>query len=156
MKTHGVECPECGGMQTRVKHSSLDIEGNRVRQRDCEDCGQRFGTVEVSMPGLSYPRTQRSKRQNGWVEKPQYVKVTRRDSSTTLHVVKPQRVATCRKGLHPWIPENKVSNGGRETCLPCRRAAARNLYHHARRNAPPSILEEQRAYWRKQYRKRAA
>ena len=158
MRSQGVECPECGGMFTRVVHSNLDIENNRVRARVCQDCKHKFSTVELAVPGLSHARTQRSHSQRARVRTPQYVNVKRREKGMTLSVLGPFFDLVCRKRLHDWIPENIYTSPstGRQTCRPCRSANARERYHHARRNAPESILEDQRRYWREKERRRRA
>lgn len=41
--------------------------------------------------------------------------------------VRPER-KICRKGLHPWVPENlEVQAGGKKRCKPCRQASAAKL-----------------------------
>lgn len=157
MRSHGVECPECGGMFTRVKHSNLDIEGHRVRARVCEDCQHLFSTVELAVPGLSFARTQRSTRGRSIITRPQYVRVQENTKSLTIHVEDPVYKPVCRSGKHEWTAENtEVTGRGTRLCRECRREWARDYYHNTRRKAPPSILEEQRAYWREQYRRRRA
>ena len=153
MKTHGVECPECGGMFTKVINSNLDIENHRVRARICQDCEHPFSTVELVVPGLSWARTQRSRRGRAIITRPQYVRVKTNPHSLTLYVEEPVMVATCRSGRHEWKPENIYhSPKGHRMCRPCRLENARERYHHARRKAPPSIIEDQRAYWRERDR----
>jgi hypothetical protein len=157
MRSQGVECPDCGGMFTRVQHSNLDIEGHRVRQRVCEDCRHQFSTVELAVPGLSWARTQRSKRGRTIIARPQYVRVQENTKSVTIHVEDPVEVSVCRSGKHEWTPENtELTTRGTRMCRSCRREWARDYYHNSRRKAPQSILEQQRAYWREQKRRQAA
>ena len=156
MKSQGVECPECGGLLTKVSQSNLDVEGNRVRTRRCQDCDHQFGTVEVALPGLSFPRTQRT-RNPMRVAVPQHVSVKQDGKTVVLKVIAPKYANTCRKG-HPWTPENiyRPPRTGRRTCRQCRLENARERYHNARRKAPESIKEEQRKRWREAYRRRSA
>ena len=157
MRTQGVECPECGGMFTKVQQSNLDIENNRVRARVCQDCDHLFSTVELVVPGLSFARTQRSRRHDARIVTPQYVSVRPNAASVTVFVVEPKVSDTCRRG-HPWTPENTYIHPRRQTrtCRECRLINARERYHHARRKAPESIKAEQRAYWREAWRRRNA
>lgn len=158
MRTTGVECPECGGLKTKVNQSNLDVEGNRVRARRCEECAHLFSTVEVAVPGLSFARTQRSHSPTQRILTPQYAKVTPTQTGVTIRVYGPTFAATCRRGEHAWTSKNIYTNPstGHQTCRPCRLANARERYHHARRKAPQSILDEQRARWREAYRRKAA
>ena len=155
MRTQGVECPECGGMFTRVQNSNLDIEGNRVRARTCEDCKHLFSTVEVAVPGLSWARTQRPKAGgNSVIFQPQHLRLKVNRQSLTIYVEGPYSL--CRAGKHRWTPKNTGLRRGGRYCRACSNEAARAAYHNARAKAPDSILEDQRAYWREQYRKRRA
>lgn len=154
--TQGVECPECGGMKTKVQQSNLDVLGNRVRTRYCVDCEHLFATVEVAVPGLSFPRTQRSRSDSALVAVPEHVTVTRLPNAVTVRVVKRTLRDSCRRG-HPWTEENSyLSPSGKRTCRRCRLVNARERYHYARAKAPPVILEEQREKWRAAWRRRRA
>lgn len=37
--------------------------------------------------------------------------------------------SVCRKGLHPWVPENMVMTNSGLTCRECKLAAQRSWYH---------------------------
>lgn len=155
MSHGGLICPDCGGIRGMATQSTLDVEGNRVRNRVCRDCGHRFATVEVALEGLSYHKVRPSTRRS-----PQYVRVTTTGASLRLSLVESAPADVCRRG-HPFTPENTYiqPSSGNRSCMECRRDGARRRYHHARRNAPPSIIEDQRAYWRELYyrkRERAA
>lgn len=39
-------CPECGGDRIHVTRSWLAIDGQRLRDRQCRDCGYSFTTIE--------------------------------------------------------------------------------------------------------------
>jgi hypothetical protein len=43
------ECPECGDVRARVRHTGHDELGRVVRQRVCPE-GHKFGTIEVNLP----------------------------------------------------------------------------------------------------------
>src|SRR5574338_376114 len=116
-----VECPECGGMHAMVKNSNLDVEGNRIRQRRCDDCGHWFSTVEVVLPGLSFHKTRPSQR-NGR-RSPQYVRVVRTgDTSVRVELEDVKLLNVCRRG-HPMTPDNVYVQPGRgnRSCMTCRR-----------------------------------
>ena len=42
----GFICPKCKGKNQLVK-DSRDVDGHRVRRRQCVDCGTNWNTVEV-------------------------------------------------------------------------------------------------------------
>ena len=39
---------------------------------------------------------------------------------------------TCKKGIHPWTPDNVYHRNGRPTCKVCAREAAKRRYRNAR------------------------
>jgi transcriptional regulator NrdR family protein len=43
-------CPECGGRQRRVRFTTYDSEGRKLRYGVCLTCGRRYSTVEVTIP----------------------------------------------------------------------------------------------------------
>lgn len=154
--TRGVVCPDCGSIRTPTRNSGLDVEHTRVRYRHCEDCQAYFTTAEIVVPGLSFHRTRPTPEGRVARRTPEYVSVRRNQSSVTVSVVPSTDRNRCRKGLHELTDDNVFLHpNGSRMCRACRNENARERYHHARRNAPPSILEEQRAYWREQKRRAA-
>jgi hypothetical protein len=144
-------------MRCEAVQSNLDAEGHRIRNRRCEDCEHIFSTVEVIVPGLAYHKTRPSKIGSRPKRIPQTVKITHGSDWTRVQVVDTKPLELCRRG-HPFTPENtyvQPSKGSR-SCRICRNAGALARYHNARRKAPQSILDDQRAMWREAYRRRAA
>lgn len=43
----GPECLDCGGVRSKVMESGYTDDGQRIRRRVCEDCGQDCASVEV-------------------------------------------------------------------------------------------------------------
>jgi len=43
----GPECLECGGINSRVAETGYTDDGQRIRRRECRDCGQTCASVEV-------------------------------------------------------------------------------------------------------------
>jgi hypothetical protein len=152
----GVLCPECGGPYTEVRNSNHDTEGNKIRYRNCLECGHWFSTAEVVVKGFSFHRAKATSSKTLRTTR-EYIKVSTTPTSTVLTVHAAEPINRCRRG-HDFTPENtyvQPKRGGR-ACRICMRAAALRRYHNARRKAPPSILEDQRRYWREQKRRQAA
>jgi hypothetical protein len=157
MKMKGVECPECGSLNTPSRSSNLDIENNRIRKRECQDCGEWFTTAEIPVPGFSFAKAIPTRSPDKRRVDPSYLRVKHGDKGIAITIVEPRRVELCRKGLHVFSGQNiYVNRNGQRQCRACRNAGAREAYHNARRKAPPSILEEQRRKWREAHRRRAA
>lgn len=156
MKNAGIECPGCGGVNTPSSTSGFDIENNRIRKRHCEECGEWFTTVELAVPGFAFHRAVSGRKGRVRRVDPEYLRVTRGDASLSVRVVPVHRIPLCRRRLHLFTGDNIYTTPkGLRLCRECKNARARELYHHARRKAPKSILEEQRAKWRRaHYRKR--
>ena len=152
----GVLCPECGGPYTEVRNSNHDTEGNKIRYRNCQECGHWFSTAEVVVKGFSFHRAKAGDRENLRTTR-EYIKLSQTPHSLVLTVVPAKLVNRCRKG-HDFTPENTYIQPGRgsRACRTCMRAAALRRYHYNRSKAPPAILEEQRAYWREQDRRKRA
>lgn len=43
-------CPACSSHRRRVRMTSVDVEGRKLRYGTCLDCGRRYTTVEVTVP----------------------------------------------------------------------------------------------------------
>jgi hypothetical protein len=43
----GPECLECGGVNSKVAETGYTDDGDRIRRRECLDCGQSCASVEV-------------------------------------------------------------------------------------------------------------
>lgn len=167
---YGTECPECGAIRSRTTTASLDTEGHRIRQRQCEGCDAYFTTVEVAIP-FSFSAVDALKREYRNAKQPpkrtpDYFRVTRSESQlrgrldtvTTVSLVRGKRSNKCRKGLHVLAGDNVYVNKrtGQRVCNPCRRESANARYQHMMQNMPQSIRDERNARNREYLRKRYA
>lgn len=47
-------CPECGAKLGKTQQESYDDHERYFRLRECRDCGLRYATVEITVPGSFY------------------------------------------------------------------------------------------------------
>ena len=138
MKTiQGMPCPQCGDMNVPVRHSGHDIEGNRVRRRDCANCGHHFTTVEVAVPASFFRLTQPTRETKSFPhsEKPDFIATEQRGKNQTVVVVRRARPRsrTCRRGLHVLTDENMIQwRSKKGQCRHCYNEARRETYHAKR------------------------
>lgn len=43
----GIVCPMCGSFQNRTIESKIKNHDERVRRRECLECGERWNTLEI-------------------------------------------------------------------------------------------------------------
>lgn len=167
---YGTECPDCGAIRSRTTTASLDTEGHRIRQRQCEGCEGYFTTVEVAIP-FSFSAVDSLKREYRNAKQPprrtpDYFRVTHPESGVRgrvetviqISLVRGRQSNRCRKGLHELAGDNVYVNKrtGSRVCQPCRRESARERYRHMMDNMPQSIRDERNARNREYLRKRYA
>ena len=127
---NGVECPECGTLNTAVRFSSHTVDGTRVRQRHCGDCGERFATGEIVLKGHSYHSLTYNNRGKDKSEGP-FLKEVMPDEievrylktgEIVVQVIKGARRGRkmCRRGLHELIEGVTTVDKKPNQCYACR------------------------------------
>lgn len=135
VKGYGPPCPHCGDIKsTRIKNGWSEPHDNYLRYKSCANCGEKFTTVEVTVPPddttfyrLDYVnrayRREMWRRIHGKTGKWQAIYRKPDQLFVTLKVQASHRVNTeCING-HPYTPENtkySASDGFRR-CQTCRR-----------------------------------
>ena len=176
----GVECPECGDLRTGVAKAGLDVEGHRIRGRQCRNCDHTFTTIEVPIPFV-FNRMDVMKTEYGLDRlkrigpKVQYRASPRRlpdhfESHTfegdqrhsqpkygmTITFIPGSKSDRCRKGLHLLVGRNvfRRPDGARQ-CRECINARNRERRREFRRRFP-ALAHEQDAVKRQKQRERRA
>lgn len=180
-KMLGVECPECGGLQTGVMKAGLDSEGHRIRHRVCRNCEHGFTTLEIPFPFVfnqldeikpdnELARLRRDGPQTRFTAVPRtnhaYFTVTYsegdqrkgRIAKPSAHVVLHPAAKNdqCRRGLHMLRGHNVISRAdGKRRCRECSNAKARTWRREFRQRFP-HLAREQDAIKRDRERARKA
>lgn len=140
----GVECPECGSVRTGCNRAGFDGNGNRIRVRDCRDCGLRFNTVEAPAEfvfnRMDTSKLERDRRRNALRIGPDHEAKRFQPTRGTgwlevdvrVYEMKPSN--KCRRGLHELTPDNVYLNKttGNRKCRICSRAASAAYRAHVR------------------------
>ena len=136
----GVECPDpdCGSVKTRTDYAGMDEDGHRIRVRGCDDCGNRFTTVEVAVPfrfwraDTVHPDKDRARR---FGPQRRHHDVRSRDRIVvSARVIEGEPSPYCRKGLHIMDEGNTyiTPSTGKRQCRACRKEADRKYREHSR------------------------
>lgn len=134
----GMPCPECGDMNAPVRHSGHDVGGNRVRRRDCGNCGHRFTTVEVPVDASFFRLVQATRETKAYPHSVDpdviVVRMCRVSGLPEITVRRGKvRAKRCRRGLHILTAENTIqwrSKAGQ--CRLCYNDTRRETYHAKR------------------------
>lgn len=144
----GPECPTCGSLQTRVRHSGYDDDGQRLNERSCENDCPTFVTIEVPIVDsagnirkfadfdtnykLKHRLAARKKRGNSeernWVADYQYRTVDRVTVSLRIAKGRPIKVIPsryCRRGHLRTVESTILKSNGRKECRICSHMAKR-------------------------------
>ena len=155
----GVECPAvdaasdslCGSTSTRSIRAGFDINGHRIRMRECDSCGCHFTTVEVAIPfvfnRVDTVRQERARvRSKARNTKRRYHPRIYHDSLTVVaRLLKGQDSNMCKRGYHLMVGYNVIHKpNGHRYCRSCKQAAGR-AYR-------AKYGDYMRAYKREQYR----
>jgi hypothetical protein len=134
----GPECLACGGIRSEVKESGYTVDDQRIRRRQCLDCGGEGVSVEVYIDGdttfwrLNPDRAYR-KRENDYRRRGKGIyRLPNRQTvpdrlGVVVTVTTGGKVPTtqCRRG-HALTPDNVyiTPGSGYRDCVTCRRVRA--------------------------------